>query len=168
MVGMRQSNLHRARRSGSAVVLAIAVLAACGLASPRAADRANADDRNADDGNTDGRIVIELNNVAQHGAACRLSLLFANNLGKAIDQLALELVLFGSDGRVVALLATNAGAFPAGKSRLKQFDLRDRSCDSIGRILLNDVTECEGDGLTPASCTAAARPSSRVDIPLSY
>lgn len=135
----------------------IAALAAPALFAPAQADEA-----------LDGQIQIELNAADQNGAACRVSFLFKNTLDRPIADLALELVLFDTDGRVMSMLTANAGAFPIGKSRLRQFDLRDRACDTVGRILLNDVTRCEADGLTPQKCTTAARPTSRTTIPFTY
>lgn len=115
-----------------------------------------------------GVIEIELNALQQRNDACRLSMLFRNRLGKPIEDLTMELVLFGKDGGVVTMIAANGGAFPENKSRLKQFDLARRECKSLGRLLLNDITKCAGIDLTPALCTASARPTSRAGIPFSY
>ncbi|MEM7774914.1 MAG: hypothetical protein AAF732_04845 [Pseudomonadota bacterium] len=111
---------------------------------------------------------VELNAVRQLDGACRLSLLIANQLGAPIRDLTFELVLFDTRQRVLSLVATEAGAMPVGKTRLKQFDIGNTSCDQIGRVLLNDVTRCDGDELTPAQCTAVARTSSRAKIPFVF
>ena len=111
------------------------------------------------------RLSIELNNMTPAGTACRTTFLIKNELAVALDDLAFELVLFGKDQRVVKLVTVSTGKLPLGKSRVKQFDLKDLDCTSVGRVLLNDITRCRGDDLTPEACLAATTPSSRMEIP---
>lgn len=113
-------------------------------------------------------LVIELNKLEQNGEACRLTLLVGNSLGTRIKQLDLELALFGADNRLSKLLAVPAGSFPPGKTRVRQFDIAATPCPSIARILLNTITACAGDGLTPDTCLDRASTRSATAIPLSY
>ena len=122
----------------------------------------------AADGDRQPHLVIELNNIQQQPAACRLSLLIENKLGAAIEDLGFELVLFATDERIMQLLAVQAGAFPKAKTRVKQFDLKSVDCAGIGRILLNNVTSCTITGFTPATCLAATRTRSRTTVQLTY
>ena len=113
-------------------------------------------------------LLIELNNLEQQKNACRLSLLIENKLGAAIDNLDFELVLFGTDERIMQLVAVRAGAFPKGKTRVKQFDLKSVECPGIARALLNTITRCDATGYTAASCLTAARTRTRTKTQLSY
>jgi hypothetical protein len=45
-----------------------------------------------------------------------------------------------------------------------QFDLKDIACDGVSRILINDITACDGAGLTPATCLAQLQPGTRTGI----
>ncbi|MEO0619866.1 MAG: hypothetical protein AAFZ01_11395 [Pseudomonadota bacterium] len=111
------------------------------------------------------RLSIELNNLTNVGGACRVTFLMKNALGRAVTDLRFELVLFGKDQRIMRLIAVTAGQLPVGKSRVRQFDLKGIECGDVGRALLNDITQCAGDQLTPATCLAAAKLSSRIDVP---
>ena len=110
------------------------------------------------------RIGVELNAVAATDKACRLSFLVENDLGVAIDDLALELVLFDKDGRVDRFVVVRTGRLPLAKRRVKQFDVPEVKCDSIGSVLVNDVSECTGAGLDATVCLDRLAISSRAAI----
>ena len=112
---------------------------------------------------------IELNSVAQEGAACRLVFVVENGMGVDLSAAVFETVLFDRDGRVVTLTLFDFGALPAGRTRVRQFDLAGTTCDDLGRLLLNGANACAADGdawaaITPESCAAALRWSSRTAI----
>ena len=109
-------------------------------------------------------IALELNAAKSTADACRMSFLFRNDLSAEIGDLALEVVFFNSDGLVEQFFMLKSGRLPRGKSRVRQFDMPQISCDGISRILVNDVAACEGDALTPQSCLDALSVSSRSKI----
>jgi hypothetical protein len=109
-------------------------------------------------------ISIELNGAEANGKACRLSFVVANGLEQSIDDMALELVLFDKEGRVDRFVVVRTAKVPAGKSRVRQFDIPETTCPSIARILVNDVKECAGAGLTPAACAESIQVATRSDI----
>ena len=115
-----------------------------------------------------GKLEVELNATNQLSDACRIALVVKNGMRESIESLVLELVLFGKDGKVLRLLSASVGAMPVSKTRLKQYDVQDVKCESIGRVLLNDLTSCEGENLAPKVCTAATQTSSRTTTPLDY
>lgn len=108
-----------------------------------------------------GQFGLELNALQQSDAGCRITFLAENRLGSAIGKASFELALFGADGSIDRLVALDFGALPEGKSRVVQFELKQLACDDIGRVLVNDITACEGGDLTPATCLAALVPSTR-------
>lgn len=110
------------------------------------------------------QLAVELNNMSAVKSACRITFMIGNKLGVPIDDLAFELVLFGKDQKVLTLLRVNAGRMPINKSRVKQFDLKAIKCANVSHILLNDVTRCKGEALTPQSCLTATKPTSRLDV----
>lgn len=109
-------------------------------------------------------IAIELNGAEANDKACRLSFVVANGLEQSIDDMALELVLFDKDGRVDRFVVVRTAKVPAGKSRVRQFDIPEATCPSIARILVNDVKECAGEGLTPAACAESIKVATRSTI----
>jgi len=110
-------------------------------------------------------LTVELNRLENVDKGCRLSFVFTNSLPVAVDGLAIEAVLFDTDSRVDRFLLLKARPLQSGKTRVQQFDVGQASCAGIGRILLNDVTACTGEGLDASACLEAIRPESRAEIP---
>jgi hypothetical protein len=108
-----------------------------------------------------GQLGLELNALQQSDAGCRITFLAENRLGSEIGKSSFELALFGADGGIDRLVALDFGMLPDGKSRVVQFELKQLACDDIGRVLVNDITACEGAALTPATCLAALVPATR-------
>jgi len=113
----------------------------------------------------DKKISIELNRLEDVSGNCRLSFVLTNGLAAPVDALTIETVLFDPEGRVDRFLLLKARPLPVGKMRVQQFDVGQAACASIGRVLLNDVTDCAGGDLAPATCLAAIDTTSRSDVP---
>ncbi|RDC71016.1 hypothetical protein DLJ49_16575 [Rhodovulum sp. 12E13] len=107
---------------------------------------------------------LELNTVTEAEGACRLTFLAENALGADLDALVLEAVLFTTQGTVDRLTLFDFGALPAGRPRVRQFDVDGMSCDALGQVLVNGATECAGTGLAPGACIEALRLSSRTGV----
>jgi hypothetical protein len=107
---------------------------------------------------------VQLNKITPVSDACRVYLVFENRTGRAFDAYTLDLVMFDTDDAILRRLAVEAGSMPEGKTRVKPFDLTGTKCEAVGKILLNEVMTCKGpDGAgSSSSCTAAARPESRL------
>ena len=133
-------------------VAAAAALAATMLATPAIA--------------AEGDLGIELNKLEPVGEACRAYLLFENKSGTSYDTLRLDLVLFGADGVIARRLGLEAAPLADGRSTVKMFELANQSCDSLGRVLLNDVTACKAGGADQADCIDRIKPTSRTKVPL--
>ncbi len=113
-------------------------------------------------------LSLELNKLDRVDNGCRLTFVMRNGLDQPIESLGLELALFSGDGAVSGIIALDAGALPTGKTRVKRFVAPDVACTEIGRVLLNDVTRCEGTGLSPQACIARMGVSSRVEKPFVF
>lgn len=100
-------------------------------------------------------IDLALNTLAPSGDGCRLSFVVRNAMGAEIEDLGLELAVFGSDGGLDQLLRFSFGMLLDGKTRVKQFDLAETPCQEIGRVLVNDVVRCEGGNMTALRCLRA-------------
>jgi hypothetical protein len=113
-------------------------------------------------------LSLDLNSLsATEAGGCRLSFVIRNGLGADIDTLVTEAVLFDAGGQVATLTLFDFGSLPAGRPRVRQFDMAGLSCDGIGGVLVNGIATCEGAGLTPAACLDGLRLSSQTDVEVS-
>lgn len=99
-----------------------------------------------------GKLTLELNALAPTDGACRMTLVATNGLGTAIDHAAFEMAFFGQDGVISQLASLDFKALPLDKTKVLQFDLAGLDCAGVTRVLVNDVTTCDGAGLDPAAC----------------
>ena len=128
------------RRIGTALVMAAALLTGAATAQDAASGP---------------RLALELNALQPSEAGCRVTFLATNGLGKPLDKAAFEIALFNGEGAIERLVALDFKALAAGKTKVLQFDLPAIGCDGIGRVLVNDVVSCTGDGVEPGACLAA-------------
>ena len=73
----------------------------------------------------------------------------------------LDLVVFDGNGIVVKAGGGGRWSSQGGRTVVKTFDLKDTACESVGRLLVNDVLSCEAAGLAPDACLDAVEPRSR-------
>ncbi|MFO7855108.1 MAG: hypothetical protein R6V44_07810 [Paracoccaceae bacterium] len=110
-------------------------------------------------------IGVELNRLETVEGECRAYLVL-DNRGGALESLELDLVLFDPDGVIARRLAVEAGPLRAGRESVKVFTIGGLACDGIGRVLLNDVLSCTGEGAGD-DCLGRIEASSRAAAPLS-
>lgn len=109
-------------------------------------------------------LAIELNSSEQHGDACRLTFVARNQLTADLNTAVFETVLFSTDGAVLQMTLFDFQALPAGRPRVRQFDVPGTQCDGIAQVLINGVHSCTGNGIANADCSAALRPETRTTI----
>ncbi len=131
----------------------LAIPLALGLSAPALAEDAPA-------------LTLELNAAETIGDNCRLTFVLSNGTTRDIDQLVAETVLFSEGGGVVLLTLFDFGALPAGRPRVRQFQVPDRSCNRLGQVLVNGLSTCTIGGAASGTCLEALGLSSRVDIGL--
>jgi hypothetical protein len=116
-----------------------------------------------------GKIAVEFNDLQPAESGCRAVFVLNNGLDKPLDKLALRVVAFDTAEHATLFLTLDVGALPVGKTRVLRFDLgAGVTCDSIGKLVLDDVTSCEGAGLDPAACLAAVSLSSKAKAPFAF
>lgn len=106
---------------------------------------------------------LELNAVETSQAGCRLTFVVENGFETALDTAVFETVLFTTEGVVERLTLFDMQSLPAARMRVRQFDIPDLACDSLGRVLINGVHACSGAGIDQAACEAAIVPASRLE-----
>ena len=123
---------------------------------------------------TGSPIPLELNKLepVTQPAGCRVYLLTNNPDSEAIDQLRLDLILFGSDGVIARRVALDLGPLPARKQAVRLFDLQGLPCEDIAKVLVNDVIACArtpgntGSAADHAACLDRLAPTSRTKAAL--
>lgn len=112
-----------------------------------------------------GKIGLELNHVqpTQDGG-CRLSVIATNGLERPMNQLGLEMVAFNSEGLVDQFLRLDFSRISAGKTKVLQFDLAGKACDSISRLHINDVLNCVPPSITDVYCPDLLEIKNRTSI----
>lgn len=109
-------------------------------------------------------LQLELNALQPAEKGCRVTFLATNGLGVDIERAGFEVALFGADGAIDRLVALDFKALTPGKTKVLQFNIADLDCTGVSRVLVNDISACEGEGLTPARCLAALDTATRTDI----
>jgi len=116
-----------------------------------------------------GKFAVEFNDLQQAESGCRAVFVLNNGLDKALDNVTLRVVSFDDSGHATLFLSLEVGALPVNKTRILRFDLgADVACDKVSRIVLDDVTSCEGPEMGPAECLAAISLSSRAGAPFDF
>lgn len=111
-----------------------------------------------------GNFGLELNNARAVGDGCRLTYVATNNTGVALSKTSYEVAVFDQEGVVSRLLILEFGQLQNGKTKVVQFDLADKPCETISRLLVNSVAECTAaDGSAP-NCMDGLVTSSRGEI----
>ncbi|MBX3573123.1 MAG: hypothetical protein KF694_12300 [Mesorhizobium sp.] len=100
-------------------------------------------------------VSLDLNALQPSEGGCRLTFVVANDLATTIDRAAYEMALFDKAGVVDRLTVLDFKSLPSGKTRVSRFDLKGVDCANVGRVLINDATECTGPGTAPDACLAA-------------
>ena len=130
--------------------LCVGVLAACSAASVAAQDAVPS-------------LSLELNATQTLETGCRLTFVIENNMAADLDTAVFETVLFTSEGLVDRLTLFDMQMLPVDRPRVRQFDVANLACETLGRVLINGVQACSGEGIDAAACQGALNPSSRVD-----
>ncbi|MEM6890814.1 MAG: hypothetical protein AAF636_22165 [Pseudomonadota bacterium] len=111
-------------------------------------------------------LYLELNSVQQTGGACRMTFMARNDTGETIDAAIFETVVFDMSGGVITLSLFDFRELPAGRPRVRQFDLPGVACASVGQTLINGASTCTVAGADSAVCQDALKLGSRLDVEL--
>ena len=107
---------------------------------------------------------LELNALQATEAGCRVTFLATNKLGAPLERAAIETALFDADGAIDRIVNLDFKGLTQGKTKVLQFELADLPCTGIGRVLINDISACEGTGLAPAACLANLKTTAKPEI----
>ena len=91
-------------------------------------------------------VSVELNAIHPRDGACQFVLVGQNGTEADIDRLVLEAVLFDTEGRVATMTLLDLQDLPAGRMRVRSFEIGGITCEGVSRLLINGVSSCEPEG----------------------
>lgn len=109
-------------------------------------------------------LMLELNAAQPSDKGCRFTFVVTNNLGAALSKAAFEIALFNEAGVVDRLTVLDFKELPIGKTKVTRFDLPGTECAKVSRVLINNATDCAGQGVEPSSCLSSLRTESKSSI----
>lgn len=99
-------------------------------------------------------LSLELNKVEPSDNGCRIFMVIDNQAETGLAALRLDLVFFQTDGVIGKRVALDLAPLRAQKRSVKAFDIDKIKCDSIGSILINEVSECRSETGALENCLA--------------
>ncbi len=111
-------------------------------------------------------LSIELNTTKPLKDACQLMMVIDNRSSIRFNKFTLELVLFDKTGVITRPVLAAIGRLRPNKSPSVSVPLEDVICDDLGRVLLNEVTECEYEAEAKFDCTEVVAVKHRGTVPL--
>lgn len=112
----------------------------------------------------EGGLKLDLNTLQQNDSGCLMTFVAENAMEHSLQKAAYEVVFFNGEGLVERMTVLDFQDLPAGRTRVRQFNLPDMQCDNVSRVLINDVSACEGAGVEPATCLEGLSLSSKSEI----
>ena len=97
-------------------------------------------------------LQLELNAVQPSEKGCRLTFVVNNSLAGELVQVANKEAPIDNSGTIDKLTALAFKAMPAGKTKVSRFDIAGLDCATLGRLLVNEATECVGASVEPVDC----------------
>lgn len=113
-----------------------------------------------------GGLTIELNEVAPSQKGCKLTFVAGNAFAQSLSKVSFEFVIFDQKGLVERMAVLDFRDLPAGKTKVRQFDLPGTSCDAVKSLLINDAPACVGDGVQPGACMSGIKTGSKSAVEL--
>tara|TARA_R110002110_G_scaffold117021_5_gene289181 strand:- start:1646 stop:2062 length:417 start_codon:yes stop_codon:yes gene_type:complete len=97
-------------------------------------------------------LSVELNAQSETDAGCLLTFMVGNGHPQDIESAVFETVLFNKSGQVDRLTLFDFGGLPAGRPRVRQFQVDGLACDDLGQVLINGASTCKVGGADSALC----------------
>jgi opacity protein-like surface antigen len=111
-------------------------------------------------------LTIELNEIAPSEKGCKLTFVAGSALAQSLSKVSFEFVLFDQEGRVERMAVLDFRDLPAGKTKVRQFDLPGTKCEAVKSLLVNDAPACVGEGVDKNACMTGLKTGSRSAVEL--
>ncbi len=111
-------------------------------------------------------LSVELNELAASPKGCLFTFVAGNSFDQQISKVSFEFVLFNEKGTVERMVVLDFRELPAGKTKVRQFDLPGTRCETVKSLLINDAPVCQGEGIAKDDCmkTIVTRSKSPVEL----
>lgn len=109
-------------------------------------------------------LSLELNMLENTDNGCLFTFVAENGLDASFEKAAYEVVLFDSEDLVEHMTILDFQDLPAESTRVRQFNISETDCGAVSRVLINDVSTCDGDGVEPDMCIDRLNVTSRSDV----
>lgn len=113
-----------------------------------------------------GNLTVELNELAPSDKGCKLTFVAGNGLAQELTKVSFEFVLFDEKGLVERMAVLDFRDLPAGKTKVRQFDLPGTKCESVKSLLINDAPVCTGEGVAKDACMKILKTGSKSSVEL--
>ena len=113
----------------------------------------------------DGTVLVELNKLESLETGCHAYLVSHNQTPENFAELIIDLVIFREDGIIEKIIGVSLAPLPSTKTSVKVFNLQ-LSCNQLGRLLINDVTECRNNQNMRTDCLSLLSTHSRAAVEL--
>lgn len=120
----------------------------------------------AQDAGASGNLSIEINDLAPSEKGCKLTFVAANEMPQSLSKASFEFVLFDAKGLVERMAVLDFRDLPAGKTKVRQFDLPGTQCGNVKSLLINDAPVCAGEGVAKDACMKALKTGSKSPVEL--
>lgn len=100
----------------------------------------------------DASLSIELNGLQATDNGCLFTFVASNKSAMNLSKVGYEVAIFNDKGLVERLTVFDFRDLPAGKTKVRQFDLSGANCSNLSRLLINDVSACEGQSQGKTLC----------------
>ncbi|WP_080604205.1 hypothetical protein [Sinorhizobium fredii] len=111
-------------------------------------------------------LTIELNEIAPSEKGCKLTFVAGNGLQQSLSKVSFEFVLFDQKGLVERMAVLDFRDLPAGKTKVRQFDLSGTKCEAVKGLLINDAPACVGEGVDKGACMTGLKTGSKSAVEL--
>jgi hypothetical protein len=120
----------------------------------------------AEDAGAPGGLTIELNEIAPSEKGCKLTFVADNGMEQSLSKASFEFVLFDQKGLVERMAVLDFRDLPAGKTKVRQFDLAGTKCEAVKSLLINDAPACVGEGVDKGACMTGLKTGSKSAVEL--
>ena len=113
--------------------------------------------------------AIELNKVETVENTCTAYFIVRNTTADLLAQVNVQLFVFDTPGQIQGAFTLPFADVRPNSEKVGVFQLAQGDCAGIGRVLINDIADCQGAGGAPiTACGTMFAASSRATIPLQY
>lgn len=111
-------------------------------------------------------LSIELNEIAPSEKGCKLTFVADNGFEQSLSKVSFEFVLFDQKGLVERMAVLDFRDLPAGRTKVRQFDLPGTNCEAVKSLLINDAPACVGEGIDKGACMTGLKTGSKSAVEL--